>query len=91
MSEFFTWGFLATFAGAAVGAAVITQFIKDWFPKLPTQVLSYIISLIILAAATGATGAAGGWGDWAIIPLNAILVSLSANGAYAGVVRAQGK
>jgi hypothetical protein len=91
MSEFFTWGFLATFAGAAAGTAAVTQFAKGWLPKLPTQVLSYIVSLIILAAATGATGAAEGWEGWAIIPLNAILVSLAANGAYSGVVRAQGK
>jgi hypothetical protein len=90
MDEFFTWGFLATFADAATATAIFTQFIKNLFAKLPTQILSYGIAIIVLAAATGAAGVASGWGDWAIIPLNAVLVSLAANGAYSGITRIGG-
>ena len=86
MDEFFTWQSLATFAGASAAVAIITQFLKNAFKKLPTQWLSYIISVIILYAATyfstGLTAATA-----AIIPFNAILVSLAANGAYSTIIR----
>lgn len=84
MDQFFTWELLATFVGAATGTGIITQFVKDapFFQKIPARFLSYIVALIILAAATAATGGATDWTGWVIIPLNAVLVSLSANGAY---------
>ena len=84
MDQFFTWELLATFVGAATGTGIVTQFVKDvpFLKKLPTQFLSYLIALLILTAATAATGGATDWTGWAIIPLNAVLVSFSANGAY---------
>jgi hypothetical protein len=84
MDQFFTWELLATFVGAATGTGIVTQFVKDvpLLKKLPTQFLSYLIALLILTAATAATGGATDWTGWAIIPLNAVLVSFSANGAY---------
>ena len=84
MDQFFTWELLATFVGAATGTGIITQFVKDVpiFQKIPARFLSYIVALLILAAATAATGGASDWAGWAIIPLNAVLVSFSANGAY---------
>lgn len=84
MDQFFTWELLATFVGAATGTGIITQFVKDmpFLQKIPARFMSYIVALIILAAATAATGGATDWTGWAIIPLNAVLVSFSANGAY---------
>ena len=84
MDQFFTWELLATFVGAATGTGIITQFVKDvpFLKKLPTQFLSYLVALLILTVATAATGGATDWTAWAIIPLNAVLVSFSANGAY---------
>lgn len=87
MNEFFTWTLLATFAGASAATAIITQFLKGPLAKIPTQLVSYVIALIILAVATAATGGASDWAGLAIIPLNAVIVSLAANGAYDGVVR----
>lgn len=88
MDEFFTWETLATFAGCSAATAIITQFLKNIFARLPTQWLSYIIAVVILYLATfftgGMTGAAA-----AIIPLNAVLVSLASNGAYSAVIRAK--
>lgn len=91
MDQFFTWAFLATFVGAVAGTGLITQFIKGAFVKLPTQILSYIVALVILAAATAATSGSSGWTVWLLIPFNAVLVSIASNGAYAGIQRIAGK
>lgn len=91
MDQFFNWEMLATLAGAAAATGILTQFLKGLFSKLPTQWLSYIIALVILLAATAATGGIGAdWTVWAIVPLNAVIVSLSANGAFSAVKRASG-
>jgi ABC-type polysaccharide/polyol phosphate export permease len=86
MSEFFTIATLATFAGAALATAIVTQFIKKALAKIPTQIVSYIIALAILLIVTAALGAED-WTDWVLAPLNAVLVSIAANGGYAGVER----
>jgi len=88
MSEFFSWELLATFAGAVTGTAILTQFVKDLLSKIPTQIVSYVIALLILGIATAATGGmADGWQAWVLVPFNAVLVSLSANGTYSAITR----
>ena len=86
MNEFFTWEMLATLAGCALATGLATQFLKDAI-KIPTQWLSYIIAVIILGVATYFVGGYDA-SAWAIIPLNAVIVSTSANGAYAAILRA---
>lgn len=91
MNEFFTWEILATFAGAVTGTAVVTQFIKDWLKKVPTQMVSYVVALVIIGIATAVQSDAGAeWYVWALIPFNAVIVSLGANGAYSAVERFKG-
>lgn len=90
MDQFFTWETLATLAGCAAATGIVTQLVKDALKRIPTQLVSYIIALLILTAATAATGSASDWTGWAIVPLNAVIVSLSANGAFAAVKRATG-
>lgn len=90
MDRFITWNELATFAGATALTSLLTQFLKDLFRRLPTQWLSYFIALTVLAAATAATQGLFLWADWAIIPVNAVIVSLSANGAFSAVKRITG-
>ena len=85
MDEFFSWQMLATFAGATAATGILTQFLKNLIPKLPTQWLSYLLALVLLCAATAAIGDFTEWTSWAILPLNAALVS---NGAFAAVKRA---
>jgi len=87
MSEFFNWETLATFAGASVATAIITQFIKKPLAKVPTQIVSYAVAAVVLALATAAMGTAESWTAYAIIPLNAILVSVAANGEFSAVSR----
>lgn len=88
MNEFFSWGMLATFAGATTATALLTQFLKGIFSKLPTQLLSYLIAVVILIPATIFTTGAD-WSSLLLIPLNAAIVSLASNGAYDAILRAK--
>ncbi len=80
MNDFFTWTMLATSAGCTLATGVVTQFFKDII-KIPTQVLSYLVAVIILLAATCFVGPYD-IATFAIIPLNGIIVSLASNGGY---------
>ncbi len=88
MNDYFTWEALSTFAGCAVCTALITQFIKSapFLKNIPTQWVSYIVAVILLLGATTFTGALT-YASGAIIPLNAVIIALSANGAYSVVQR----
>jgi CHASE2 domain-containing sensor protein len=85
MNEFFTWETLATLAGCSLATGILTQFLKSTI-KIPTQWLSYIIAVILLFAATlftsGLTLPTG-----CMVPLNAVIVALSSNGAYSAIMR----
>lgn len=89
MNEFFSWQIISTFAGCAAATGIITQFAKNlpFLRNIATQWVSYVISVILLFLATLFTGGLTG-ASAAIIPFNAILVSLSANGAFSAVKRA---
>jgi hypothetical protein len=91
MNEFLSWEILASFAGASAATAVITQFIKRTFSKIPTQIISYAVALIVLIGAAAVLGLAENLSDWAIIPLNAVLISVAANGEFCLVKRIKGK
>ena len=88
MNEFFTWTTLATYAGATAAVGLITQLFKGlgFIDKIPTRITSYAIALMVLLAATFFTGGltleAG-----ALCVINAVVVSLAANGAYDAVAR----
>lgn len=81
--EFVTWGILGTYAGAVSVTAIITQFLKrlPLVKKLDTQLLSYIVALLILEASTIFTGGFR-WDVAAICLVNAMVVALASNGAY---------
>ena len=87
-NEFFTWAALLTYAGATLATSLVTQLIKGlgFIDKIPTRITSYAIALVVLLAATFFTGGltleAG-----ALCVINAVVVSLAANGAYDAVVR----
>lgn len=86
--EFFDWSMLGTFAGATTAVAVITQFTKE-FPgikKIPTQVWSYVLSLVVLMMAHLATSDIT-WASACLVVVNAFVVSLAANGEYAAAKR----
>ena len=83
-TEPFTWEYLATIAGATVATVLIVQMLKlplDRVWKLPTRIVVYFISLIILLLATlftsGLTVQSG-----ILTAVNAVIVTLASMGAY---------
>ncbi len=89
MNTFFTWETLATFSGCVAGTSLITQFVKNlpFLKGIATQWISYVIAVILLLGATYFTGALA-WASGALIPFNAVVIALSANGAYSAIKRA---
>lgn len=89
MNDFFNWSTLATFTGCAAATALLTQFVKTlpFLEKIATQWVSYVIAVILLLGAMFFTGMLT-WSSAALIPFDAVVVALSANGAYSAVVRA---
>lgn len=80
----FTWGQLATILGATTAVVLIVQLFKfplDRVWKIPTRLLVYFISLVILLLATyfteGLTVESG-----LLTALNAVIVTLGAWGMY---------
>ena len=86
--EFFTWTMLATYAGAVMATTLITQLFKGVgvISKIPTQIFSYGVALVILLAATF-FGGQWAWPDAALCLPNAVVVSLASNGMYEAVAK----
>lgn len=87
MDNFFTWEYISSYAGTVVAVMIITQFIKGvgFIDRIPTRFTSYVIALVIMTAAMCFT-AGFSWRAFAIVPINAVVISLAANGAYDGIV-----
>lgn len=86
MDGFFSWSMLATYAGATFATGIATQWLKGFFAKVPTQLLSYIIALILLLAATFFTDALT-LESGVLCLINGVVVSLASNGGYDAVRR----
>lgn len=89
--EFTTWAVLATQAGALLMVCVITQLTKGLgaINKIPTQIWSWVIAIAVLYPAYYFTGQLD-LGNAFLVPLNAAIVSLSANGGIEIVKRFTG-
>jgi hypothetical protein len=83
MQDFFSWAMLGTYAGAAIATTLVTQIIKEWgaLKTVPTRLVSYVISLVILLAAAAFNNALT-VPDGVLCLLNAVVVSLAANGGF---------
>ena len=86
--EFVTWTTLATYAGALTMVLIITQFIKSigFLKKVPTQLVSYILALLILYPAHLFTGQLNAT-NAVLILFNGVIVALAANGGFAALKR----
>lgn len=80
----FTWEQLATIAGATLATLLIVQLLKlpiDKVWKIPTRIIAYFIALIVMIAATYFTQGLT-WSNVGLAIMNAVIVALSAMGAY---------
>jgi len=80
----FTWQQLATIAGATAATLLIVQLLKlpiDKVWKIPTRIIVYVIALIIMIVAQAFTGGLN-WSNAGLAVINAVIVALSAMGAY---------
>ena len=90
MENFLNWDILLTFSGCVAGTVLLTEWLKKLFEKLPAQLVSFVIATIILVVGHAAMGTFA----WAEVPLylvNAVAVSLSANGGFDILKKAFGK
>ena len=86
--EFVTWELLGTYAGAIAMVGVLTQLTKNikYISVIPTQIWSYILSLVVLYTANFFLGELTA-SNAVLILFNAVMVSLGANGGYEGITR----
>lgn len=90
--EFVSWELLGSYAGAMAMVGVITQLTKNikFISTIPTQIWSYILSLIVMYTANFFLGQLT-LSNAILILFNAGLVSLGANGGYEGIAKLFGK
>lgn len=85
IDSFFNWSSLATFSGAVAAVVFIVQFLKlplDKIKRVPTRVVVYFVSLVVLVLAQVFSGTAFNAETIALAVLNAVLVALSAMALY---------
>lgn len=79
-----TWQQLATIGGAAMATLLIVQLLKlplDKVWKIPTRIVVFFISFIVLILATYFTQGLT-WNTALLTVINAVIVALTAMGAY---------
>ena len=88
LTDFVSWDVLATYAGAVAMVNVLTQATKGivGISKIPTQLWSYALALLVLYCAFFFTGALT-TSNAVLILFNGFLVSLTANGVFEGIQR----
>ena len=93
LSNFINWDYLSTFTGVVSVVCLIVQFTKQYVDKLPfhipTQLYSYIVSVIvIMLAEVFETGGNGLKLSEAILAfLNGFIVSVASNGSYEAITK----
>lgn len=89
---FFDWSYLATFAGCLLAVGIFTELLKNigFIKKIPTQIFSWVLALIVLVLAQAFT--TGITAESAILAVvNSAVISLAANGGYEALNRLTGK
>ena len=79
-----TWDQLATIGGAALATLLIVQLLKlplDKVWKIPTRIVVFFIAFVVLILATYFTQGLS-WNDALLTVINAVIVALTAMGAY---------
>lgn len=81
MDNFLTWDVLLTYSGCIAGTVLLTEFGKRLLPKWPSQLMSFLIAVLILFVGHWATATLV-WTEAPLYLVNAVAVSLAANGGF---------
>lgn len=90
MENFLTWDMLLTWSGCVAGTIILTEFVKKLAPKAMPQIVSFIFAVMILALGHFAVGDFA-WKEAPLYLINAIAVSIAANGGFDLLNRIFGK
>lgn len=91
MSEFINWATLGTYGGALTMVMILTQFTKDlnFTKRIPTQIWSYILAMVVLFPAMAFTGELTLNTAFQTL-FNGVIVSIAANGGFSAIKRITG-
>ena len=81
----YTWQILGTTAGATAAVLLIVQFVKaplDKVWKIPTRLLVYILSALIVIGARFFGAGEVNWDTALLLVVNAFVVAMAAMGSY---------
>jgi len=81
----YTWQILGTTAGATAAVLLIVQFVKaplDKVWKIPTRLLVYILSALIVTGARFFGVGEVSWDTVLLLAVNAFVVAMAAMGSY---------
>ena len=84
-AQAYDWASLGTIAGATAATLMIVQLIKaplDRLWKLPTRLIVYLIAFALMMMAQYFAGGGLTWESALLSAVNAVMVALSAYGAY---------
>ncbi len=86
MNEFVSWEVLGTYGGAIAMTVAITQMVKGVgvLKKISTQLVGYVVALIVLIGAHSFTDGLSA-SNIGLIIFNAVIVSIGATGTHAGI------
>ena len=86
IDNFFTWEMLATFAGCMAATILLTEFVKKLWDKAPSQIVSFVVALIILVVGQIVSDNFT-VNEILLDIINAGAISLSANGGFDAIKR----
>ena len=89
MDHFLSWDMLLTFSGCVAGTILLTEFIKMLWKGVFPQLCSFVVAALILVVGHLAAGTFA-WPEAPLYLVNAVAVSLSANGGFDAVKKAFG-
>ena len=89
MDNFLSWDMLLTFSGCVAGTVLLTEFIKMLWKGVFPQLCSFVVAALILVVGHLATSSFA-WPEAPLYLVNAVAVSLSANGGFDAVKKAFG-
>lgn len=82
MEQLFTWEMVVTLAGCSAATAFITQGVKHFFTNLNPRVVSSIIGMLLMVAATAFTTTSPSFAEFVMAVINGVIIGFASNGEY---------